>query len=107
MAALGKVLWLIAALVFGGRAMAADLENTLYMDVPAGRVVIVAQDIRTAAVGFDVQVRDLSVVEVGRPIQAVRPAPHRLRHRCRGPARRDADTRGVQVTVRNLEELAE
>jgi peptidylprolyl isomerase len=40
MAALGKVLWLIAALVFGGRAMAADLENTLYMDVPAGRVVI-------------------------------------------------------------------
>ena len=40
MAALGKVLWLIAALVLGGRAMAADLENTLYMDVPAGRVVI-------------------------------------------------------------------
>src|SRR5438132_9368970 len=40
MAALGKVVWLIAALVFGGRAMAADLENTLYMDVPAGRVVI-------------------------------------------------------------------
>ena len=40
MAALGKVLWLIAALVFGGSAMAADLENTLYMDVPAGRVVI-------------------------------------------------------------------
>ena len=40
MAALGKVLWLIAALVFGGRAMAADLENTLYMDVPAGRVII-------------------------------------------------------------------
>jgi peptidylprolyl isomerase len=40
MAALGKVLWLIAALVFGGIAMAADLENTLYMDVPAGRVVI-------------------------------------------------------------------
>src|SRR3954453_19191649 len=25
---------------FGGSAMAADLENTLYMDVPAGRVVI-------------------------------------------------------------------
>jgi peptidylprolyl isomerase len=40
MAALGKVLWLIAALVMGGSAMAADLENTLYMDVPAGRVVI-------------------------------------------------------------------
>src|SRR5271167_404139 len=40
MAALGKVLWLIAALVLGGSAMAADLENTLYMDVPAGRVVI-------------------------------------------------------------------
>jgi len=40
MAALSKVLWLIAALVFGGSAMAADLENTLYMDVPAGRVVI-------------------------------------------------------------------
>ncbi len=30
----------IAALIFGGTAMAADLENTLYMDVPAGRVVI-------------------------------------------------------------------
>src|SRR3954463_11626572 len=28
------------ALSFGGSAMAADLENTLYMDVPAGRVVI-------------------------------------------------------------------
>ena len=40
MAALGKVLWLIAALVLGGSAVAADLENTLYMDVPAGRVVI-------------------------------------------------------------------
>jgi peptidylprolyl isomerase len=40
MAALGKILWLIAALVLGGRAMAADLVNTLYMDVPAGRVVI-------------------------------------------------------------------
>jgi peptidylprolyl isomerase len=31
---------LIAALTLGGNAMAADLENTLYMDVPAGRVVI-------------------------------------------------------------------
>ena len=40
MAALGRVLGLIAALILGGRAMAADLENTLYMDVPAGRVVI-------------------------------------------------------------------
>jgi len=40
MGALGKILWLIAALVLGGSAMAADLENTLYMDVPAGRVVI-------------------------------------------------------------------
>src|SRR3954449_1507296 len=26
--------------VFGGTTMAADLENTLYLDVPAGRVVI-------------------------------------------------------------------
>src|SRR4051794_41883116 len=25
---------------FGGTTMAADLENTLYLDVPAGRVVI-------------------------------------------------------------------
>ena len=31
---------LIAALALGGTAMAADLENTLYLDVPAGRVVI-------------------------------------------------------------------
>src|ERR1700753_3066584 len=30
----------LLALTFGGSAMAADLENTLYMDVPAGRVVI-------------------------------------------------------------------
>src|SRR5437762_11688652 len=30
----------IAALAFGGTAMAADLENTLYIDVPAGRVVV-------------------------------------------------------------------
>ncbi|HVC56630.1 MAG TPA: peptidylprolyl isomerase [Stellaceae bacterium] len=27
-------------MMLGGTAMAADLENTLYMDVPAGRVVI-------------------------------------------------------------------
>jgi peptidylprolyl isomerase len=40
MAALGRLLGLIAALIIGGNAMAADLENTLYMDVPAGRVVI-------------------------------------------------------------------
>jgi peptidylprolyl isomerase len=40
MAALSRFLLLIAALIFGGKAMAADLENTLYMDVPAGRVVI-------------------------------------------------------------------
>jgi peptidylprolyl isomerase len=40
MAALSRLLLLTAALIFGGKAMAADLENTLYMDVPAGRVVI-------------------------------------------------------------------
>src|SRR6266850_2735884 len=40
MAALSRFLMLIAALMFGGEAMAADLENTLYLDVPAGRVVI-------------------------------------------------------------------
>jgi peptidylprolyl isomerase len=40
MAALGRLVLLIAALICGGKAMAADLENTLYMDVPAGRVVI-------------------------------------------------------------------
>jgi len=40
MAALSRLLLLVAALTFGGNAMAADLENTLYMDVPAGRVVI-------------------------------------------------------------------
>src|ERR1700738_1100188 len=40
MAALSRLLMLIAALIFGGEAMAADLENTLYLDVPAGRVVI-------------------------------------------------------------------
>ena len=40
MAALSRVLWLIAALIWGDKVMAADLENTLYMDVPAGRVVI-------------------------------------------------------------------
>src|SRR5437868_3635161 len=40
MAALSRLLMLIAALTLGGKAMAADLENTLYLDVPAGRVVI-------------------------------------------------------------------
>jgi cyclophilin family peptidyl-prolyl cis-trans isomerase len=40
MAALGRLVLLIAALVVGGKAMAADLENTIYLDVPAGRVVI-------------------------------------------------------------------
>ena len=40
MAALGRLVVLIAALVLGGKAMAADLENTIYLDVPAGRVVI-------------------------------------------------------------------
>jgi peptidylprolyl isomerase len=40
MAALSRLVALIAALTLGGKAMAADLENTLYMDVPAGRVVI-------------------------------------------------------------------
>jgi peptidylprolyl isomerase len=40
MAAFGRLAVLIAALVLGGKAMAADLENTIYLDVPAGRVVI-------------------------------------------------------------------
>jgi peptidylprolyl isomerase len=40
MAALGRLFVLIAALVLGGKAMAADLENTIYLEVPAGRVVI-------------------------------------------------------------------
>src|SRR6202040_3457275 len=40
MAALSRLFVLIAVLIFGGKAMAADLENTLYLDVPAGRVVI-------------------------------------------------------------------
>src|SRR5258708_17276325 len=36
-----RLLALVAALLFaGGTVSAADLENTLYMDVPAGRVVI-------------------------------------------------------------------
>jgi peptidylprolyl isomerase len=40
MAAFGRLVLLVIALAFGGRAMAADLENTIYLDVPAGRVVI-------------------------------------------------------------------
>ncbi len=40
MAGLMRLLALAAALVFGGTAMAADPENTIYLDLPAGRVVI-------------------------------------------------------------------
>jgi peptidylprolyl isomerase len=40
MAAFGRLVVLVIALVCGGKAMAADLENTIYLDVPAGRVVI-------------------------------------------------------------------
>jgi len=40
MAALSRLVALICALTLGGKAMAADLENTLYMDVASGRVVI-------------------------------------------------------------------
>ncbi len=40
MARLARLVLLLIALAFGGRAMAADLENTIYLDVPAGRVVI-------------------------------------------------------------------
>jgi peptidylprolyl isomerase len=35
-----RLLPLLAALLFAGTTRAADLENTLYLDVPAGRVVI-------------------------------------------------------------------
>jgi peptidylprolyl isomerase len=34
------VVAIVAALAFGGTTMAADAENTLYMEVPSGRVVI-------------------------------------------------------------------
>src|ERR1700688_3604590 len=37
---LGSIAPLILNLALGGTAMAADAENTLYMDVPFGRVVI-------------------------------------------------------------------
>ena len=40
MARLGRLLALMAGLLCGGMAMAADRENTIYLDVPAGRVVI-------------------------------------------------------------------
>jgi peptidylprolyl isomerase len=40
MAALMRLTALIAALVIGGRAMAADPENTIYLDLTYGRVVI-------------------------------------------------------------------
>ena len=40
MVALSRFVLLVAALIFGGKAMAIDLEDTLYMDVSAGRVVI-------------------------------------------------------------------
>ena len=40
MAAFARLVLLVIALVYGGKAMAADLENTIYLDVPAGRVVI-------------------------------------------------------------------
>ncbi|HUC09919.1 MAG TPA: peptidylprolyl isomerase [Stellaceae bacterium] len=40
MAAFGRLLVLLVVLLSGGKAMAADLENTIYLDVPAGRVVI-------------------------------------------------------------------
>jgi peptidylprolyl isomerase len=40
MARLGRLLALVAALFCGGAAMTADRENTIYLDVPAGRVVI-------------------------------------------------------------------
>src|SRR5579863_7659472 len=38
---MARIFALVAALLFaGGTVSAADLENTLYLDVPAGRVVI-------------------------------------------------------------------
>jgi peptidylprolyl isomerase len=41
MTALSRLLLvLLTALTLGGKAMAADLDNILFMDVPAGRVVI-------------------------------------------------------------------
>jgi peptidylprolyl isomerase len=40
MAAFARLVLLVIALVYGEKAMAADLENTIYLDVAAGRVVI-------------------------------------------------------------------
>jgi peptidylprolyl isomerase len=40
MTGLRRLLVLVAALVLGGTAMAADRENTIYLDLGAGRVVI-------------------------------------------------------------------
>jgi peptidylprolyl isomerase len=40
MAAFARLVLLVMALVYGEKAMAADLENTIYLDVAAGRVVI-------------------------------------------------------------------
>jgi peptidylprolyl isomerase len=40
MAAFARLFLLVIVLAFGERAMAADLENTIYLDVPTGRVVI-------------------------------------------------------------------
>jgi peptidylprolyl isomerase len=40
MAGWGRLLSLVAGLVLGGAAIAADLENIIYLDLPAGRVVI-------------------------------------------------------------------
>src|SRR5215475_1608734 len=40
MAAFARLVLLIIALISGGEAMAADLDNTIYLDAPAGRVVI-------------------------------------------------------------------
>src|SRR6266404_5128182 len=58
MAALSRLFVLIAALILGGKAMAADLENTLYLDVPAGRVVIeMRPDLAPATVG---QIKELT-----------------------------------------------
>src|SRR5215471_17917523 len=57
------VLWralacVIAALTLGGMAMAADAENTLYMDVPAGRVVIAMRP--DLAPGHVAQIKELT-----------------------------------------------
>src|ERR671916_764513 len=39
-ALLRGLLLAVVIIALGGTAMAADMENTLYLDVPAGRVVI-------------------------------------------------------------------